>query len=569
LKVFQPISALSGAFQANVGQSASSRDEIHADINAGSATIIGGMIQDDFAILPSKETTINVFGGHLPKPPSDSLALFSKDLSDPSNLVSKPRYVPLPDDLLNPNNNPQGKFTFDPPDIHKPIKYFGIRTIGGLTLKAFSTQVAPMQFTIGVSASLFTKDGGRAQLPVIPAVPVAPVNPFVVAPQFVDPAVTFSAPSLAVGDVDGDGTPELIVGNGPGLQPVVTVFDIRNLFNPVDFPAPTSILRQFLAFDPRFRGGVWVATGNLDSDQPNFADIIVGAGGGAGSQPRVKVYKNITPGQGINMMSENGDGFLAYEPGFTGGVRVAVGNVTGRPVPDIITAPGVGHAPIVEIFDGASESHSTFDATFDPKNSPAPLISFPAYDPSDPSFMGGVFIAVGDYDNDGPADKAAHLGSDDIMTGPGLRAQPVIKVFNGEALWTMTMVKGPMLTFHDASNTLLADFPGFQPPVSGPVTTLFPDDSNWINGVSGVAFGNRDGQFIEIVIGSGQGQATKVRVILTDPPNPPIGFALLPDSSGHIFLFKDFDFKNDFENLDIPFTAFGALVGGFGAPFAF
>ena len=44
--------------------------------------------------------------------------------------------------------------------------------------------------------------------------------------------------------------------------------------------------------------------------------------------------------------------FYAYAPNFTGGVRVAVGDVNGDGTPDIITAPGAGGGPHIKVFDG-------------------------------------------------------------------------------------------------------------------------------------------------------------------------------------------------------------------------
>jgi len=46
--------------------------------------------------------------------------------------------------------------------------------------------------------------------------------------------------------------------------------------------------------------------------------------------------------------------FLAYESGFTGGVHVAAGDVTGDGRAEIMTGPGPGHAPEARVFEAAT-----------------------------------------------------------------------------------------------------------------------------------------------------------------------------------------------------------------------
>ena len=70
-------------------------------------------------------------------------------------------------------------------------------------------------------------------------------------------------------------------------------------------------------------------------------------------------------------------------PGFRGGIRVAMGDLNGDGVLDIITAPGPGGGPHVVAFDGTNLSM---------------LASFLAYAPT---FTGGVFVAAGDVNGDG------------------------------------------------------------------------------------------------------------------------------------------------------------------------
>jgi hypothetical protein len=66
--------------------------------------------------------------------------------------------------------------------------------------------------------------------------------------------------------------------------------------------------------------------------------------------------------------------FLAYDPGFTGGVRVAAADLQGNGRADILTADGPGGSPIVRGFAGTSL---------------AVLDNFYAYDIY---FLGGVFV---------------------------------------------------------------------------------------------------------------------------------------------------------------------------------
>ena len=102
--------------------------------------------------------------------------------------------------------------------------------------------------------------------------------------------------------------------------------------------------------------------------------------------------------------------FFAY-PGFAGGVRVAVGDVNGDGVGDIITGAGPGGAPHVKVFDGVSL---------------AEIRSFLAYT----GFTGGIFVAAGDINGDGRADiitgtdsgTAAHVKVFDANTSAELRS---------------------------------------------------------------------------------------------------------------------------------------------------
>ncbi len=182
---------------------------------------------------------------------------------------------------------------------------------------------------------------------------------------------------VAAGDVNGDGTADIITATGPGAAHV-------KVFDGITGGERASFLPYGL-----YAGGVYVAAGDVNGDGRD--DIITGTD----VAPHVKVFDGLT----LAELSS----FFAYPPTFTGGVRVAAGDVNGDGRDDIITATGPGGAH-VKVFSGASG---------------AELYSFFAYSP----FIGGVFVAAGDINGDGHAD---------IITGTDVA--PHVKVFDGATL---------------------------------------------------------------------------------------------------------------------------------------
>src|SRR5207248_6457552 len=116
---------------------------------------------------------------------------------------------------------------------------------------------------------------------------------------------------VAAGDVDGDGFADVIAGGGPGGGPRVFALSGKGLVN----GNQQAQLANFFGGDPSNRGGIRVAVKDLDGD--NRADLVVGAGSGAGS--RVTAY----PGKAI---APDGTPATAFDfetfPGLAGGVFV-------------------------------------------------------------------------------------------------------------------------------------------------------------------------------------------------------------------------------------------------------
>jgi len=92
----------------------------------------------------------------------------------------------------------------------------------------------------------------------------------------------------------------VIAGCGPGADPHVRVFDGQSL----------QVLKDFTAFAANYRGGVRVASDDVNGD--GKADLVVSAGSGLASE--VKVFSGPT-------LSSLRD-FTAFDPSFLGGVYV-------------------------------------------------------------------------------------------------------------------------------------------------------------------------------------------------------------------------------------------------------
>src|SRR5207245_2072123 len=148
--------------------------------------------------------------------------------------------------------------------------------------------------------------------------------------------------------------PYTAVAAGSGGVPLVNVYDIDG-----------NLMRSFLAYDAAFRGGVHVAVAEMTGD--GIRDIITAPGPGGG--PHIKVFDGLT---GAVVRD-----FMAYDPAFRGGVFVATAAMdTTDSVPEIVTGAGPGGGPHVKVFNGATG---------------AVMSSFMAYDPA---FRGGVSVAA-------------------------------------------------------------------------------------------------------------------------------------------------------------------------------
>jgi len=197
--------------------------------------------------------------------------------------------------------------------------------------------------------------------------------------------------NVAAGDLDGDGTDEIITGAGPGavFGPHVRgwMYDVYAGVTP--FPG----VSYFAYGTPKW--GVNVAAGDIDGD--GYDEIITGAGPGAVYGPHVRGW-NVDGGAVAAIPTLS---FLAYGTNKFG-VNVSCGDVDGDGIDEIVTGAGPG------AFFGPHVRGWDYDGS---AVTPLPFYSFIAWESDGIKF--GVNVSVmPDLDLDGRQDLATGRGPD-------------------------------------------------------------------------------------------------------------------------------------------------------------
>ena len=149
---------------------------------------------------------------------------------------------------------------------------------------------------------------------------------------------------VAMGDVNRDGSADLIVGAGLGGGPRVAVYDGAAL-------AAGSLVKlvpDFFALDPSLRSGVFVTSADLDGD--GFSDVIYSTGNTGG--PRVRVVGGATlttnPGQDAYALPALAD-FYALDPADRTGLRITARDLDGDGKAELVVANGSTTRPQVRV----------------------------------------------------------------------------------------------------------------------------------------------------------------------------------------------------------------------------
>lgn len=170
---------------------------------------------------------------------------------------------------------------------------------------------------------------------------------------------------ISLADLDQNGTTEFVVAAVSGEPARVAILN-----------ADGTLQKRFSVLDGKFKGGLNVAVGDLDGD--GLPDILISPRAGGG--PQVEAYH----ADGQRFLR-----FIAYDPGFRGGVDAAIGDIDNDGEQDIITISGYESPGHLRVF-----TH---------RGAPRSLPIFPF---GRRATYGGT-IAAGDFVPDRPGDEIA------------------------------------------------------------------------------------------------------------------------------------------------------------------
>ncbi len=276
----------------------------------------------------------------------------------------------------------------------------------------------------------------------------------------------------AAGDFNADGVPDVVAGTGPGSTTLVRIID----------PVTQIVLFEVQPFESAFVGGVYVSAGDLTGD--GIPDLIISPDEGGG--PRVDVYS----GAGFGKVASF---FGIADPNFRGGARTATGDVNNDGRVDLAVAAGFGGGPRVAVINGTTVTAGT------------PTVLFNDFFAFEQTLRNGVFIAIGDINDD---------GFNEIIAGGGPGGGPRITAFSG---------KGAL------SNQYV------------PVANFFAGNDSNRGGIRVAARDlNADGSF-EVMAGDGPGGEGRLRVytgsdLIQGGTEPRLNVEAFPGVAGGVFV---------------------------------
>jgi hypothetical protein len=379
-------------------------------------------------------------------------------------------------------NTANGSFRPLPGDTEDT--FIGLRSAGGIARVEFSAAAVQAEGVIGYEVDNLRFDTPGTPLPPPPPgggvgtpppgvrppdLPIATANSVAQVYRLGSddrlvaqggPVSPFGLPGVvraASGDVDGDGSTDLVYVTGPGGGGLIRVISGRTgadliaggVFNAFPGEDVTAI-------------GMFVAAADVNAD--GKAEVIVTPDRGGG--PRVQVFA-----LSGNTLARVGNFFgITGDPNFRGGARIAAGNFDGDEFADLVVSAGILGGPRIAVFDGETLTNPT----------PRKLVN--DFFVFESTVRDGVYVGAGDLDGD---------GQDELVFGGGPGGGPRVM-----ALKLPAVIADPVAA------------------VSGgnPYANFFAFDPNQRGGVR-VAVKRVDGEDRgDLIVGSGDGTNAQVRV---------------------------------------------------------
>ncbi len=199
---------------------------------------------------------------------------------------------------------------------------------------------------------------------------------------------------VAVGDLDGDGIPEIVTAPGRLRQADIKVFDV------IDERERPEL--GFQAYDSSFEGGVQVAIGDVNGD--GYNDIVTAPSRGVSD---IRVFLNRSATQPGNVFSNSPSmHFEAFGDEFIGGSTVAVADISGDGLAEVIVGSGSGMPATVRVFDLATGSAQAIAEHL----------------PFGEDFRGGVDLSLGQVAGD---------STPDLIVGAGVTGESQVAILDG------------------------------------------------------------------------------------------------------------------------------------------
>jgi hypothetical protein len=202
------------------------------------------------------------------------------------------------------------------------------------------------------------------------------------------------ADRVASGEFTGDFIRDIALASGPGRPAELSIIDGKSRVE----------ITSVAPFGDGFTGGLMVAAGDIDGDGADDVAVAADIGGG----PRVTLY--LVKNGGLEITNN----FFALDDSFRGGLRIALGDVNGDGLADLVVTGGPGAGPRVATYDG--ETLTDFQT---------PQRLFNDFFAMDPNSRLGLFVAVGDVNGDGRAD---------IAVGSDFGGAPRVLMFDGQSM---------------------------------------------------------------------------------------------------------------------------------------